>query len=67
MVEKLERTLREAGDLALTESLNVTAKGRSDFVTSTDLAIDRYLRGALPGLVPGMLREMGFSVVEPER
>ena len=53
MLEELERTLREAGDLALTESLNVTAKGRSDFVTSTDLAIDRYLCGALPGLVPG--------------
>ena len=53
MLEELERTLRQAGELALTESLNVTAKGKSDFVTSTDLAVDRCLRGALPRLAPG--------------
>ena len=51
--QELERTLRQAGELALTESLNVTAKGKSDFVTSTDLAVDRCLRGALPRLAPG--------------
>ena len=42
MLEALERTLRQAGELALTESLSVETKGKSDFVTSTDLAIDRY-------------------------
>lgn len=53
MLYALEQTLRQAGDLAFTESLNVQAKGKSDFVTSTDLAIDRYLRQALPDLIEG--------------
>ena len=53
MLEELERTLRQAGELTLTESLSVQSKGKSDFVTSVDLAVDRYLRGALPRLVAG--------------
>lgn len=53
MLYALEQTLRQAGDMAFTESLNVQAKGKSDFVTSTDLAIDRYLRQALPDLIEG--------------
>lgn len=52
MLEELERTLREAGDLALTESLNVTAKGRSDFVTSTDLPSTVICAARCPGWSP---------------
>ena len=55
-VEAIVASVRDAGALAMRErsgGLSVEAKGRQDFVTQADRAVERLLRPRLTGLLPG--------------
>lgn len=53
MLQAFEKTVRKAGELALSRTLasGVHQKGRGDFVTDADLAVSDFLKEALPRLV----------------
>lgn len=54
--EEIVSVVREAGALARSErasGLEIEAKGRRDFVTQADRAVERFLRANLTALLPG--------------
>lgn len=70
LVDAFLQCMRAAGGIIKTQwrdTKQIAFKGRIDLVTQTDLAVEEYLRTALPQLLPGsnVLAEESHSTLEP--